>query len=519
MDYVELIQQEYEWADLPWKKFEKVLYKLQKRIYQASIRGNVKNIKRLQKLLINSRSAKLISVRKVSQDNQGAKTAGVDGKKMLTPKQRFELVDKINLGSKVSPVRRVWIPKPEKQETRPLGIPTIKDRAIQCLVKLALEPEWEAKFEKNSYGFRPGRSCHDAIAAIFDATRYKPKYVLDADISQCFDCINHRKLLQKLKTFPKLRKQIRAWLKAGVWDKETLFMTNKGVPQGGVLSPLLANIALHGMEEYIKDFAETQNITYPNGGCMSKQRKRDSISLIRYADDLVVLHHKHDIVVKSKEKLSNWLKEIGLELKPSKTRITHTLHNCGAEKKGFDFLGFNVQQYTVGKYNCGKCRGKSLGFKTLIKPSKKSILRHYKQLAKIITEAKSWKQEALIGKLNPIIRGWCNYFSIGVSKKVFQKMDWLIWWKLFKWGISRHNNKGKDWCKNKYFQKYETYNINEGKIISKNWIFATTKDGNIHNWLLSHGDTKIIHYTKVKSDVSPYDGNLIYWSSRMGKIP
>lgn len=210
MDYVELIQQEYEWSDLPWKKFEKVLYKLQKRIYQASSRGDVKNVKRLQKLLIKSRSAKLISVRRVTQDNQGSKTAGVDGIKNLTPKQRFQLVDKINLSSKVSPVRRVWIPKPGKDEKRPLGIPTIHDRAMQCLVKLALEPEWEAKFEPNSFGFRPGRSCLDAIEAIFLSICKKSKYVLDADISQCFDKINHQKLLEKLNTYPSLRRQIRA---------------------------------------------------------------------------------------------------------------------------------------------------------------------------------------------------------------------------------------------------------------------------------------------------------------------
>ena len=257
MDYVELVQQEYEWADLPWKKFEKVLYKLQKRIYQASLRGDVVNVRRLQKLLIKSRSAKLISVRKISQDNQGAKTAGVDGIKNLTPKQRFALVDKISLDSKVSPVRRVWIPKPGKEEKRPLGILTMYDRAVQCLVKMALEPEWEAKFEPNSFGFRPGRSCQDAIDAIFLAIKQKSKYVLDADISQCFDKINHQKLVQKLNTFPTLRKQIRAWLKAGIWEDNKLSDTTKGIPQGGVISPLLANVALHGMEECVKKYAET----------------------------------------------------------------------------------------------------------------------------------------------------------------------------------------------------------------------------------------------------------------------
>lgn len=178
------------------------------------------------------------------------------------------------------------------------------------------------------------------------------------------------------------------------------------------------------MEEVIKDFAETQNITYSNGGCMSRNRKRDSISLIRYADDFVVLHHDHSIILKAKEKISIWLEDMGLELKPSKTRITHTLHNCGAEKVGFDFLGFNIRQYPVGKYTCGKFKGTPLGFKTLIKPSENSIRKHYKQIAEIIDKAKSWKQAALIGKLNPIIRGWCNYFSKVTSSKVFQKLDY-----------------------------------------------------------------------------------------------
>ncbi|MDJ0746047.1 MAG: reverse transcriptase N-terminal domain-containing protein [Xenococcaceae cyanobacterium MO_167.B27] len=198
MDNVGFIQQEYEWSELPWKKFEKILYKLQKRIYQASKRGDVKNVRRLQKLLLKSRSAKCISVRKVTQDNQGAKTAGVDGVKSLSPKERLKLVDKITLSTKASPVRRVFIPKPGKDEKRPLGIPTMYDRALQCLAKMALEPEWEAKFEPNSYGFRPGRSCQDAIKAIFLAIKQKSKFVLDADISQCFDKIDHRKLLQRI---------------------------------------------------------------------------------------------------------------------------------------------------------------------------------------------------------------------------------------------------------------------------------------------------------------------------------
>jgi RNA-directed DNA polymerase len=179
----------------------------------------------------------------------------VDGVKSLTPKQRLALINKISLGSKVKPTRRVWIPKPGTDEERPLGIPTMEDRALQALVKLALEPEWEARFEPNSYGFRPGRSCHDAIGAIFNAVSQKSKYVLDADISKCFDRINHDVLLSKLNTYPTLRRQIRAWLKAGVMDGNKLFPTDEGTPQGGVISPLLANVALHGIEELVMGLA------------------------------------------------------------------------------------------------------------------------------------------------------------------------------------------------------------------------------------------------------------------------
>ena len=180
----------YGWNEIPWQKLEKIVFKLQKRIYKASRRGDVRTVHRLQKLLTKSWAAKCLAVRRVTQDNQGKKTAGVDGIKLLTPKQRLALIERLKLGTKAAPTRRVWIPKPGKEEKRPLGIPTMYDRAMQALTKLALEPEWEAKFEPNSYGFRPGRSCHDAIGAIFIAINHKSKYVLDADIAKCFDKIN-----------------------------------------------------------------------------------------------------------------------------------------------------------------------------------------------------------------------------------------------------------------------------------------------------------------------------------------
>ncbi len=224
----------YEWKDLPWKKIQVKVFKLQKRIYQASLSGNAKKVHRLQRLLTKSWHARCLAVRRVTQENQGKKTAGVDGIKSLTPKQRLEMVDTLEIKASKLPTRRVWIPKPGKEEKRPLGIPVMKDRATQALLKLALEPEWEAKFEPHSYGFRPGRSTHDAVVAIHTATCQKAKYVLDADIAKCFDKINHQKLLQKLNTFPTFKRVIRDWLKSGVIDQGKLFPTKEGTPQGGV---------------------------------------------------------------------------------------------------------------------------------------------------------------------------------------------------------------------------------------------------------------------------------------------
>lgn len=273
-----------EWRQINWHKAERRIFKLQKRIFKASQRDDVKLFRKLQKLLMKSRYAKMLAVRKVTQDNIGKKTAGVDGQKSLNPKQRLNLINKLKLSSKVSPTRRVWIPKPGTDEKRPLGIPTMKDRARQALIKLALEPEWEARFEPNSYGFRNGRSCHDAVEAIFNEIRFKAKYVLDADIAKCFDRINHEALLRKLNTSPTIRRQIRAWLKAGVMDGKQLFPTSEGTPQGGVISPLLANIALHGMENRI-------NQAFPRRTIVKKGKYagyQPGTALIRFADDFVI---------------------------------------------------------------------------------------------------------------------------------------------------------------------------------------------------------------------------------------
>ena len=228
----------YEWNMLPWRKLERRVFKLQKRIYQASLRGDVTAVRRLQKLIIKSWSAKCLAVRRISQDNQGKKTAGVDGVASLSPTARLTLVGCLQLGDKATPSRRVWIPKPGCTEQRPLSIPTMYARALQALVKQALEPEWEAKFEPNSFGFRPGRSCRDAIGAIFLAIKQKPKYVLETDVAKCFDRIDQKSLCQKLNTSPSLTRQIRAWLKAGVVDGHQFHATPTGAAQGSVISPL-----------------------------------------------------------------------------------------------------------------------------------------------------------------------------------------------------------------------------------------------------------------------------------------
>lgn len=368
-----------------------------------------------------------------------------------------------------------------------------------------LEPEWEARFEPNSYGFRPGRSTHDAIEAIFTSINQKAKYVLDADISKCFDKINHKQLLEKLNTFPTLRRQIRAWLKAGVMDGKQLFLTSEGTPQGGVCSPLLANIALHGLEERIKQFADT----LPTRNGFGKRDNRKALNFIRYADDFVLLHEDITVITRCKEIIISWLSDIGLELKPSKTRITHTLKGYENEEPGFRFLGFHIQQIPVGKYQSGK-RAKGvglLGFKTSITPSKEKIKEHYQQIVEIINAHKAAPQAALIKHLNPVIRGWANYYSSVESSKIFGKLDSLIFRKLQAWARFRHPNKSKTWINKKYWQS----------IDKDNWVFATKGDNPLK--LTKYAHTKIERHTKVKGEASPFDGNLVYWSTRMGKHP
>ena len=506
MSFTEITSQ-VEWKDVNWAKAEWTVFKLQKRIYRASQRGDVKLVRRLQKMVVNSRYAKLIAVRKVTQENKGKNTAGVDGVKSLNKKQRMSLVNKLEIDGKACPTRRVWIPKPGRKEKRPLGIPTIRDRAQQALLKLVLEPEWEAKFESESFGFRPGRSCHDAIEAIRIVITAKPKYVLDADIAKCFDQINHQKLLAKIDTIPKFRRQIKAWLKGGVFEEGSCLETNSGTPQGGVISPLLANIALHGMQNAITEVYPA----YSNGCIKGARRKfgRDDVSqpkLIRYADDFVLICDELSVVEECRELIKEWLKDIGLELKPEKTQLVHTLRKHEGREPGFDFLGFTIRQFAVGINHSGNTsRGKALGYKTIIKPSDKSIQEHYLAIAGQVQELKTANQSKLIKALNPKVRGWCNYQSPWNAGKAYSKLEYLVFRVLWRWAKRRHPNKSNGWIARRYWKSRG----------GDNWSFSQEDDTLVK--LHKYGSYKAgTRWTRVKGNRSPFDGDVIYWSSRMG---
>ncbi len=483
----------YEWNAIPWRQLEVRVFKLQRRIYQATTRGEVQKAHRLQKLLASSWSAKSLAVRRVTQENTGKKTAGVDGMKNLTPPKRLNLISDMDLHTPVKPVRRVWIDKPGTPEKRPLGIPIMHDRATQALVKLAAEPEWEAKFEPNSFGFRPGRSCQDAIQQIFLTIQRRPRYVLDADIASCFDKIDQAALLEKMHTSPHFARPIKEWLKAGVVDSGIFMPTDQGTPQGGVLSPLLANIALHGLEDAVQKTRGPATIV--RGG----KRVTNNVHCIRYADDFVVFHNTWEGIQRCKEAIQEWLQGMGLALKDAKTRFAHTLEakeECGGNV-GFDFLGFTVRQFPVGKDQTKT----HASYKTIIKPSKSSIHRHYQELAAVIERMQAATTDDVIRAINPKIIGWCNYYKNEVSKRAFQKLEHMLWYKIFSWAKRKHPKKSAKWV-------FEQYHKRTGKA----WSIAGKTQV-----LRKHGDTHIERHTPLHRGASPYDGNWSYWGTRRGK--
>ena len=352
------------------------------------------------------------------------------------------------------------------------------DRAAQALIKLALEPEWEAKLEPNVYGFRVGRSCQDAIAAIFNIIRQRPKFVLEGDISGCFDNISHSALLQKTQAPPFILRQLRSWLTCGVLDG-VLQPTERGTPQGGIASPLLALIALHGLETHLKSLGTKQHPVYS----------------VFYADDFVVFTTRESDLYRMKIALEHWLQNVGLTLHPEKTKLSHTLDG----QAGFDFLGFSVRQYPVGKY------ASKHGFKTLIKPSKQSQMRHVEQLKQIVSTHKAATQTGLICHLNPVITGWCQYYSTVVSKAVFAAMSSHLFRQLLRWAKHRHPNLNSRQIVSRYWLVYQ----------GGGWVFQSHEGLKLRG----HAETPIRRHVKVKANRSPYDGDWLYWGKRLGNYP
>jgi RNA-directed DNA polymerase len=451
-----------EWNTINWTKIQRKVFKLQTRIFQAVKSGQKAKARKLQKLLLKSHYAKLLAVRQVTQDHQEKNTASVDGIKSLTQPQRLKLVQELDsYGYKTQPLKKIWISKlglsPQtplmKKATRgEIGIATIKDRAMQTLVKSVLEPYWEALFEGTSYGFRPGKSTHDAIDRIFHLTRQQQKYVCVGGIAKCFDEINDDYLLSKLECPTKVRKMVKKWLKSGVMDRGIFEETISGTSQGGLISPLLGNITLDGM---IRDISGAFPKSIQRNG---KQFHDYQPRIIRYAHDFVVLHSELDVILKCKEMISIWLKRANLQLNPEKMRICHTNQDItikGATvKAGLDFLGFNIRQFPVNSQNRVK-NSKIPGFKLLITPSQTSIKAHYECLKKIVDKYKHAPQETLIKNLNPVISGWCNDYNTVISKDTFKKLDHLLWNKLRAWVDSRTGFAG-----GKQLRKYFSQGIN-----------------------------------------------------------
>jgi RNA-directed DNA polymerase len=354
-----------DWHGVNWRQANKHVRNLRQRIFRASQEGDLKKAHSLQKLMLRSYSNILISVRRVTQLNDGKKMAGVDKVVIKTPIARARLIDELSTFTpwKAKPARRVYIPK-ASGKLRPLGIPVVKDRCLQAMVKNALEPFWEARFESISYGFRPGRSCHDALAQIYNLARSngKKRWVVDADIKGAFDNISHDFLL---KTVGKVsgRELIKQWLKAGYMEGGVFQATETGTPQGGVISPLLANIALHGMTDALAEYKTLNSgrvITTRDGVKYSKRGENiGQRAVVRYANDFVVFCESKEDAEQSVGILAGWLRDRGLQLSPEKTRIVHL-------SEGFNFLGFNIRHYKAP-------RTSSSGWKLLIKPSNESV--------------------------------------------------------------------------------------------------------------------------------------------------
>lgn len=472
-----------EWGRIDWSEQEKQVRRLRQRIFKAVQEGDLAKARNLQKLMLRSQANTLVSVRQVTQRNAGRRTAGVDGEVALTHQARMRMAKRVHRSRqdwRPRPVRRVHIPKASNPaRMRPLGIPVLMDRCHQARVRNALEPEWEARFEAKSYGFRPGRGCHDAIEAIYETCKSKTAarlWVLDADLAAAFDRIDHETLMEAIGLFP-AREMVRKWLQAGVFEAGRGFApTEEGTPQGGVISPLLLNVALHGLET-------VAGARYRTTGPKAGRSYPDSPVVVRYADDLVVLCHTHRQAVLVKERLARWLGGRGLSFNEDKTRIVHVA-------EGFDFLGFNVRRY---------------GSKLLIKPSKAAVQRIRSRLAFEMRRLRGANAKAVIAALNPVIRGWAAYYRPVVSSKVFEDLDTHVWRLTYKWATHSHQNKPKSWIIPRYYGQFN-------KFRNDRWVFGDLESG---AYLVMFRWTEIKRHVMVKGWASPDDSFLAeYWAHR-----
>lgn len=498
------------WNDIDWALVQERISRQQRRVYKASAEGNKTIVRFLQRKIIVSLDARLLAVRKITTENKSRNTAGVDGVKAISHEQKIKLAYKLKLDGKSNTIRRTYIPKPGKSELRPLGIPTIEDRAKQMLAKLALEPEWEAIFESNSYGFRPGRSCHDAIATLFLSLRGKSRYVLDADIQKCFEKIDHDKLLTKLDTFETMKNQIRAWLKSDIMGSyqnkpDEIFQSMEGRPQGGVISPLLANIALHGLGDHIKEwYANTWYPTTLRNSNVSKRDRKAAIGFTRYADEFVITAPDQKDIEVIEIQVAIWLyKEAGLELSKAKTRIINST-------EGFEFLGFQIVSIK-----------KQEEYYIKIHPSRNSKARIIQRVRKLIQENKSASSYVLNTLLSSRIIGWANYFQYSECTKDFSKLDYIIYNQIRAW-VFRRKSKGlrsQTDLKEKYLPEGREY-LFRGKRYQNNWILTgktIEKDKVKENFLPKMVWVGSSQYIKIKGTASPYDGNHLYWAKRTEK--